>query len=103
MVESEKGKAKLMVESKKGKAKMMVSDEMVEHVLAKYGKNWNFEDEIAYVILKDLRIIWERLVYYLQTAFIDDKGKVDDLQNKLSKLEVDLAEHDKGKAKLAEH
>nr|GEU60282.1 hypothetical protein [Tanacetum cinerariifolium] len=36
-----------MVESEKEKAKMMVSDEMVEYVLAKYGNNWNFKDEIA--------------------------------------------------------
>ncbi|GJZ70477.1 hypothetical protein Tco_0634027 [Tanacetum coccineum] len=28
-----------MVESEKGKAKLMVTDEMVEYVLAKYGKN----------------------------------------------------------------
>ncbi|GJW64715.1 hypothetical protein Tco_0116599 [Tanacetum coccineum] len=61
-----------MVESKKGKAKLIVSDEMVEYVLAKYGKNWNFEDEIVEVILEDLRIKY---------------GK----------------EHDKGKAKQAEH
>nr|GEX70013.1 hypothetical protein [Tanacetum cinerariifolium] len=93
-----------MVDFKKGKAKLMVSDEMVEYVLAKYGKNWNFKDEIADVILEDLRIIWERLFYYLQTAFMDDKGKgkgkVDNLQNRLSKIELDLAEHDKGKAKM---
>ncbi|GJX33814.1 hypothetical protein Tco_0245371 [Tanacetum coccineum] len=64
-----------MVESEKGKAKLIVSDEMVEY-----------------------------------TAFIDDKGKgkVDDLKNKVSKLEVDLAwaikaEHDKGKPKQTEH
>ncbi|GJU94678.1 hypothetical protein Tco_1319434 [Tanacetum coccineum] len=56
MVESEKGKPKLMVESEKGKAKLMVSDEMVEYVLAKYGKNRNVEDEIADVILEDLQI-----------------------------------------------
>ncbi|GKC96581.1 hypothetical protein Tco_1162023 [Tanacetum coccineum] len=76
MVESDK-KAKLMVESEKGKAKLMVSDEMVEYVLAK----------------------------------VEIRGKVDDLQNRISKLEVDLAwaikakqaEHDKGKAKQAEH
>ncbi|GJR62904.1 hypothetical protein Tco_1505066 [Tanacetum coccineum] len=74
MVESEK-KAKLMVESKKGKAKLMVSDEMVEYVLAKYGKNWNLEDEMADVIPEDLRIKYRK----------DDKGKakvdakVDDL------------------------
>ncbi|GJS56522.1 hypothetical protein Tco_0629884 [Tanacetum coccineum] len=68
-----------MVESEKGKAKMMVYDEMVEYVLAK---------------LHDKR-----------------KGKVDDLRNRVSKLEVDLAwvikakqaEHDKGKTKQEEH
>ncbi|GKA22029.1 reverse transcriptase domain-containing protein [Tanacetum coccineum] len=74
MVESEKEKAKLMVsgdlsivESEKGKAKLMVSDEMVDNVLAK-------------------------LVYYLQTAFIDDKGKgkVDDLQNRAKHAEDNL-------------
>ncbi|GKB44409.1 hypothetical protein Tco_0889351 [Tanacetum coccineum] len=44
------------------------------------------------------------------TAFIDDKGKVkvDDLQNRVERLEGDLArakqaKHDKGKAKQVEH
>nr|GEY94511.1 hypothetical protein [Tanacetum cinerariifolium] len=67
MVESEKGKAKLMIESEKGKAKLMVSDEMVEYVLAK-----------------------------------KEKGKVDNLQNRVTKLEVDFADHDKGKVKQTE-
>ncbi|GJW60392.1 hypothetical protein Tco_0109727 [Tanacetum coccineum] len=66
-----------MVESEKGKAKLIVFEEMVEYVLAKYGKNWNFEDDIADVILEDLRIKYEK----------DDKGKrkVVDLQNRVSK------------------
>ncbi|GJT20983.1 hypothetical protein Tco_0890920 [Tanacetum coccineum] len=100
MVESEKGKAKLMVEFEKGKAKLMVSDDMVKYVLAKYGKNWNVEDEITDVILEDLWIKYGK----------DDKGKgkVDDLQNIVERLEGDLArakqvEHDNGKAKQAEH
>ncbi|GJY99462.1 hypothetical protein Tco_0516892 [Tanacetum coccineum] len=95
MVESEKGKVKLLVESEKGKAKLMVSEEMVEYVLAKYGKNWNIEDEIADVILEDLRIKYGK----------DDKGKgkVDDFQNIVERLEGDLARAIKGKAKQAEH
>ncbi|GJZ38441.1 hypothetical protein Tco_0585004 [Tanacetum coccineum] len=95
MIESEKGKAKLMVESEKEKAKLMVSDEMIKYVLAKYGKNWNIEDEIVDVIPKDLRIKI-------------GKGKVDDLQYRVERLEGNLAraikaENDKGKAKQAEH
>ncbi|GJU19614.1 hypothetical protein Tco_1152956 [Tanacetum coccineum] len=76
---------------------------MMKVCLTKYGKNLNFDDEIVDVILEDLRIKYGK----------DDKGKrkVDDLQNRVSKLEVDLAwaikakqvEHDKGKAKQAEH
>ncbi|GJW50376.1 hypothetical protein Tco_0091727 [Tanacetum coccineum] len=110
MVEFEKRKAKLnvsdelyMVEYKKGKAKLVVSNEMVEYALAKYGKNWNLEDEIADVILEDLRIKYGK----------DDKGKgkVDDLQNRVERLEGNLAraikakqtEHDKGKATQAEN
>ncbi|GJV29738.1 hypothetical protein Tco_1386186 [Tanacetum coccineum] len=89
-----------MVESEKGKAKLMVSDEMVECVLAKYGKNWNLEDEVVDVILEDLHIKYEK-----------GKEKVDDLQNRVEMLKGDLAraikakqaKHDKGKAKQAQH
>ncbi|GJS09371.1 hypothetical protein Tco_0366167 [Tanacetum coccineum] len=73
-----------MVEFEKGKAKLMVSDEMVEYVLAKYEKKWNFEDEIADVILEDLRIKF---------------GKLD----LAWAIKANQAEHDKGKAKQAEH
>ncbi|GKB98838.1 hypothetical protein Tco_0984975 [Tanacetum coccineum] len=48
-VESEKATEKIY-------RKLMVTDDMVEYVLEKYGKNWNIEDEIADVILKDLQI-----------------------------------------------
>ncbi|GJV87813.1 hypothetical protein Tco_1531751 [Tanacetum coccineum] len=101
MVESEKEKAKLMVESEKEKAKLMVSDEMIKYALAKYGKNWNIEDEIVDVIPKDLRI---------KMGKVNDngKGKVDDLQYRVERLEGNLAraikaENDKGKAKQAKH
>ncbi|GKD80915.1 hypothetical protein Tco_1347754 [Tanacetum coccineum] len=87
MVESEK-KAKLMVESEKGKAKLMVFDEMVEYVLAKYGKNWNLEDEMADVIPGDLRI----------------KYRKERLEGDLARaIKTKQIEHDKGKAKQAEH
>ncbi|GKE29786.1 hypothetical protein Tco_1445170, partial [Tanacetum coccineum] len=65
------------------------TQDLVEYVYDKYG-NTTITDEM----LDDL---------YNFAMMKDDKGKVDDLQNRLSKLEVDLAEHDKGKAKLAEH
>ncbi|GKE72630.1 hypothetical protein Tco_1534671 [Tanacetum coccineum] len=98
MVEFEKGKAKLMVESDKGKVKLMVCDEMVEYVLAKYGKDWKCEYEIADVILETCKLNMGK-----------GKVKVDDLQNRVKRLEGDLtraekgklAEHDKGKAKQA--
>ncbi|GKC61225.1 hypothetical protein Tco_1088823 [Tanacetum coccineum] len=89
MVESEKGKVVSddlsMVESAKGKGKLMVSDEMVDYVLEKYGNKWKCKDEIADVILEDLRIKY---------------GKLDDLQNRVERLEGDLARAEKGKAKL---
>ncbi|GKD80657.1 hypothetical protein Tco_1347496 [Tanacetum coccineum] len=88
-----------MVEFEKGKVKLMVSDEIVEYVLAKYGKNWNIKDEIVNVILEDLQIKYGKYDKW--------KRKVNDLQNKVERLEGDLAraqkakqaEHDKGKAK----
>nr|GEU59002.1 hypothetical protein [Tanacetum cinerariifolium] len=101
MVESEMGKAKLMVyddlfmvKSEKGKEKLVVSDDMVEYVLAKYGNNWNNEDEIPDVILEDLRIKYGK--YYKW------KGKVDDLQNKVERLVGDLARAQKAKIKKLE-
>ncbi|GJS55620.1 hypothetical protein Tco_0628982 [Tanacetum coccineum] len=48
MVESEKARVK-------DYTKLVVTDGMVDYVLEKYGNKWKFEDEIAYVILEDLR------------------------------------------------
>ncbi|GJV83358.1 hypothetical protein Tco_1523256 [Tanacetum coccineum] len=84
------------IESEK-KAKL-VCDEMVEYVLAKYGKDWKCEYEIADVILETCKLNMGK-----------GKVKVDDLQNRVKRLEGDLtraekgklAEHDKGKAKQA--
>ncbi|GKE18753.1 hypothetical protein Tco_1426330, partial [Tanacetum coccineum] len=63
MIEAKK-KAKLMVESEKAiekiYRKLMVTDDMVEYVLEKYGKNWKVEVEIADVILEDLQIKYEK-------------------------------------------
>ncbi|GKD57610.1 hypothetical protein Tco_1290997, partial [Tanacetum coccineum] len=94
--ESDKEKTKLMVESEKGKAKLMVSDEMVEYVLAKYGKNRNIEDEIADVILEDLRIKYGKFGFNLAKQAehdLDDVDLVDalDLENKIKKLEKDFS------------
>ncbi|GKE15074.1 hypothetical protein Tco_1422651, partial [Tanacetum coccineum] len=77
-----------MVESEKGKAKLMTSDEMVEYVLAKYGKKYNLEDEIDYVILEDLRI------KYRKKRLEGDLARA---------IKAKQAKHDKGKAKQAEH
>ncbi|GJR05534.1 hypothetical protein Tco_0528518 [Tanacetum coccineum] len=77
-----------MVESEKGKAKLMISDEMVEYVLAKYGKKYNLEDEIDYVILEDLRI------KYRKKRLEGDLARA---------IKAKQAKHDKGKAKQAEH
>ncbi|GKE67543.1 hypothetical protein Tco_1521704 [Tanacetum coccineum] len=83
----------------------MVTDDMVEYVLDKYGKNWKVEDEIFDVILEDFHIKYGK----------DDKGKGKvegdlenqaeqagagdaisvftslDLENRVTKLEGDLA------------
>ncbi|GJX78485.1 hypothetical protein Tco_0326634 [Tanacetum coccineum] len=48
MVESEKARVK-------DYTKLVVTDGMVDYVLEKYGNKWKSEDEIAYVILEDLR------------------------------------------------
>ncbi|GJV83923.1 hypothetical protein Tco_1523821 [Tanacetum coccineum] len=66
-----------MVEYEKEKAKLMVSDD---------------HDEIDDVILEDLQIKYRK----------DDKGKekVDDLQNRVERLEWDLARAEKGKTKV---
>ncbi|GJV94925.1 ribonuclease H-like domain-containing protein [Tanacetum coccineum] len=55
------------------KRKLMVTDDMVDYVLEKYGKNWKFNDQIADVILEDLHIKYGKY----------DKGK--------GKFEGDLA------------
>nr|GEV69108.1 zinc finger, CCHC-type [Tanacetum cinerariifolium] len=105
--------------------KLLVTDDMVEYVLKKYGKNWTFEDEIAIVILKDLWMKYGKddkgkekeathdqlkvnkvmLFVVLTQAFHlqNDKGKakVHDLQNRVEKLEVDLSKAIK--AKQTEH
>ncbi|GKB01111.1 hypothetical protein Tco_0829155 [Tanacetum coccineum] len=79
--------------------KLVVTDGMVDYVLEKYRNNWKCGDEIVDVILEDL---------WLKYGKGDKgKGKVHDIQNRLEKLEVDLAraikakqaEHDKGKGK----
>ncbi|GKD44556.1 hypothetical protein Tco_1269201 [Tanacetum coccineum] len=99
MVESKKEKENVivsddlsMVEYEKAKVKLMVSDEMVEYVLAKYEKNWNIKDEIDDVILEDLQIKYGK--------YDKGKGKVDDLQNRVERLEGDLARAEKEKAKM---
>ncbi|GKB64070.1 hypothetical protein Tco_0920256 [Tanacetum coccineum] len=76
-----------MVESEKATikdyTKLVVTDEMIDYVLEKYRNKWKCEDEIAYVILEDLWLKYGK----------DDKvkGKVHDIQNRLGKLDVDLA------------
>ncbi|GKE85147.1 hypothetical protein Tco_1558889 [Tanacetum coccineum] len=94
--------------------KLLVTDEMVKYVLEKLRKNWNFKDEIANVIFEDLWIKYEKddkgkekeaeHDQLMEKVNKDDKGKgkVHDLQNRVEKLEVDLAraEHDKGKGKV---
>ncbi|GJX53705.1 hypothetical protein Tco_0282074 [Tanacetum coccineum] len=58
MVESEKARVK-------DYTKLVVTDEMVDYVLEKYRNKLKSEDEIAYVILEDLWLKYEK----------DDKGK----------------------------
>ncbi|GKE34944.1 hypothetical protein Tco_1454266 [Tanacetum coccineum] len=62
---------------------------MVEYVLAKYRKNWNFKNEIADVILEDL---WMKYGKY-------DKGKEKENETEHDQLKVNK-EHDKGKGKV---
>ncbi|GJZ09446.1 hypothetical protein Tco_0543729, partial [Tanacetum coccineum] len=65
-----------------------------------------YEKAIVKDYTKLVAQIWERLVYYMQTAFIGNggrasslkgKGKVHDIQNRLRSLEVDLAREIKAK------
>ncbi|GJZ57360.1 hypothetical protein Tco_0612854 [Tanacetum coccineum] len=128
MVESEKAIVK-------DYTKLVVTDGMVDYVLEKYRNNWKFEDEITDVILKDLWLKYrkgdkgkgkeaehdhlkvnkgdkgkgkEAEHDHLKVNKGDKgKGKVHDIQNRLEKLEMDLAraikakqaEHDKGNRK----
>ncbi|GKB15942.1 hypothetical protein Tco_0849865 [Tanacetum coccineum] len=71
--------------------KLMVTDDMVEYVLEKYGKNWNIKDEIANVILEDLQIKYGK--------YDKEKGKVDDVEWDLARAkqacdDVDLVDAD---------
>ncbi|GJY36452.1 hypothetical protein Tco_0421830 [Tanacetum coccineum] len=61
----------------------MVTDDMVEYVLEKYGKNWNFEDEIT------------NAKYARDDVDLVDADDVDifdalDLENRVIKLEEDF-------------
>nr|GEV07035.1 hypothetical protein [Tanacetum cinerariifolium] len=74
--------------------KLMVTNDMVEYVLEKYGKNWNIKDEIADVIWEDMDLDKAKQVG-------DDVGLVDasdvdlvdalDHKNKVKKLEGDFS------------
>ncbi|GJV55345.1 hypothetical protein Tco_1456350 [Tanacetum coccineum] len=92
MVESSKATMVeyLKVESSKATEKdyrkMSVTDEMVEYVLEKYEKNWNFDDEITNVIFEDL---WMK--YGKDEKAKEKEAEHDQLNEK--------AEHDKGKGK----
>ncbi|GJW50664.1 hypothetical protein Tco_0092015 [Tanacetum coccineum] len=89
MVESEK-KVESSNATEKIYRKLMVTDDMVEYVLEKYGKNWNIKDEIANVILEDLQIKYGKY---------KEKGKVDDVEWDLARAkqacdDVDLVDAD---------
>ncbi|GJX41667.1 hypothetical protein Tco_0256657 [Tanacetum coccineum] len=100
-----------MVESKKATVKdyikLVVTDGMVDYVLEKYGNNWKCEDEISSVILEDLWLKYEKgdkgkrkeAEHYHLNVNKDNKGKgkVHNIQNRLEKLEVDLAREIKAK------
>ncbi|GJV10482.1 hypothetical protein Tco_1352023 [Tanacetum coccineum] len=107
MVEAEK-KAKMMVESEnvefeKIYRKLMVTDDMVEYVFEKYGKNWKVGDEIADVILEDLQIKYGKgqIRKSRQSRQRDDVDLVDaddvdlfaslDLKNRIKTLEEDFS------------
>ncbi|GKA12260.1 hypothetical protein Tco_0691806 [Tanacetum coccineum] len=117
-VESEKAKVK-------DYTKLVATDGMVDYVLEKYGNNWKCEDEIAYVILEDLWLKYEKgdkgkgkeaehdhlkVNKGMHMVLVDDKRKRNDaehdhlkvnkddkgkgkvhIQNRLEKLDVDLA------------
>ncbi|GJQ89522.1 hypothetical protein Tco_0000661 [Tanacetum coccineum] len=88
----------LKMATNKDYRKLLVTDEMLEYIFAKYGNKWHLEDDIAYVILKDLLIKYGK----------DDKGKGKvhdlDLKNRIEKLEVDFGRMIKAKeAKQADH
>ncbi|GJS20114.1 hypothetical protein Tco_0448746 [Tanacetum coccineum] len=102
-----KEKLLAMVESKKATVKdytkLVVTDGMADYVLGKYGNNWKCEDEISSVILEYLWLKYGK----------GDKGKGKEaehdhlkiirerkrciIQNRLEKLEVDLARAIKAK------
>ncbi|GKD29612.1 hypothetical protein Tco_1240390, partial [Tanacetum coccineum] len=96
MVESEKATVK-------DYTKLVVTDGMVDYVLEKYRNNWKCEDEIAYVILEDLWLKYGKCdkgkgkeaehdhLKENKAMHLVGKGNVHDIQNKLGKLEVDLA------------
>ncbi|GKD73683.1 hypothetical protein Tco_1331965 [Tanacetum coccineum] len=118
MVESEKARVK-------DYTKLVVTDGMVDYVLEKYRNKWKSEDEIAYVILEDLWLKYEKddkgkgkLVednrkgkeaehHHLKVNKDDkrkgklvednEKGKVHDIQNRVGSVEVDLARAIKAK------
>nr|GEW63132.1 peptidase C48, SUMO/sentrin/Ubl1 [Tanacetum cinerariifolium] len=97
-------------------SKVERTQDLIDYVYAKYGNTWKESDEATDEMLDDLYnfAMMKKSKKRKAKLMVSDemgKGKVEDLQNRVSKLEVDLAwalkakqaEHDKGKAKQAEH
>ncbi|GJS12880.1 hypothetical protein Tco_0407352 [Tanacetum coccineum] len=96
-----KEKSLAMVESEKARVKdytkLVVTDGMVDYVLEKYENKWKSRDEIAYFILEDLWLKYEK----------DDKGKRKLVEDNGKGKETDhhhlkVNKDDKGKGKLVE-
>ncbi|GKD32810.1 hypothetical protein Tco_1248319 [Tanacetum coccineum] len=96
-----KEKSLAMVESEKARVKdytkLVVTDGIVDYVLEKYENKWKSRDEIAYFILEDLWLKYEK----------DDKGKRKLVEDNGKGKETDhhhlkVNKDDKGKGKLVE-
>ncbi|GKB17633.1 hypothetical protein Tco_0851556 [Tanacetum coccineum] len=90
MVESEKARVK-------DYTKLVVTDRIVDYVLEKYGNKWKSGDEIAYFILEDLWLKYEKDDKG-KRKLVEDNGKGNETEHHHLKVNKD----DKGKGKLVE-